>query len=1416
MAVLIDPNLGSNGLPSEAFIAEAPEVSFPGENLLELATSGVWIPQGPSPTINAQVGIPPNNDVNGAIQSIAPHPTDANIMYIGSVNGGVWKTTNATASNPTWVPLTDNLPSLSIGDIQFDLSDPTYQTLIVGTGRMSNFAQRGDDEIGCYYTTNGGSTWSVLNPALLQNQKVIGVAARGTTLMAASRTGGVYRSTNSGANWTNISGINGLSPGGSFSLVADATNTARFYVTVSGVGVFRTDNTGATWTNVSAGLTGATTSTYIRMAVHNSPGNNVVYAAVAGSGAGIVTAVFRSIDQGATWTAMDSFLVHNGGQQFPDTSLAADPTNPNLVYLAGDRIAASPFTGLIARGNASLAAGSQWTTIVQANAGNTSPHADTRDMEFMANGFLVESDDGGMYRRSNPTSSAGVWSSIAGNLQVFEIHDVAWNAISNTIVAGTQDNGTHQQPTVDNTTWNFFNGGDGGDVAVDNVSLAGSNRAVRYYSSQNLGGFRRQVVDVNNSVISTATLASIADPQFVTPIELNVVTPTRLLIGGVSTLYESTDQGTTNLSIGGPGANRNALVFGGSLGGVPNADVIYVGSGSQVWKRTAPGALAVTAALPAGASTIVDVEIDPNNYNSVFAVDNDQVFSSSNGGTTWTNITGNLGTLSAFDFRTVEFITGPVSYIAVGTRSGVFVSRMASLGTWFELGTGLPDVLVFDLDYNASDDVLIAGTLGRAVWKMPNASTLLNDSIPPTVTAASFLSSGTAIAGATTLTVTFSEPLANGTTLTNYQLRRAGTDSLLRGSDTAANPTAVTFVGNTATLTFAALAGDVYRLSVLDTLTDVLGNPLDGDANGAAGGAWRRDFVVLNVAESPSNLLSPNGLTFDVDTLQFGSGQFVQGTSNTFDGLNRLLINAAGFVHSGAVTFDDDGRTVVTPSGAYSGLTVSREVTIPIVGMEDFARTVDVFTNSTLSPITVPVRVVGNLGSDAATSVFATSDGDLLVEPTDLWFGTDDANGTGTAAIIHFLHGPLGLAPISVIVNEDNVEWTYSLTVNAGETKRLASFSVLGTTRQQAIDAANALVGSGGFANQAATFLTAGELASLANFVFPPATVAQAYIFYNDSGFETFGGVTAAIDNVGKQLLQSSDAAQTTSVTNVSNFIDGINGLVFDVNNLATTTLAASDFVFRMRQNTVLEIANPSTWVNAPEPTVVNVTPGAPSRIRLEWANNAIQNTWLQVILKANSNTRLALPVVFYIGHAAGEGAGGAAYRVGVAELSAIQAGVSSTIRSITDVRDVDKNRRVGVSDLSFVQSHVSSAILLHNITIPIAGSPAEGAPPAGPEFGSLVVANDSEGIDFANAIPPITSISIRRETTTLAAPRMPVSERVLQATLASASRASSDTAIPDRFAASGAMTESTNNVVQSIDNFFANLGKRRNRSMLA
>lgn len=673
---------------------------------------GTWLALGPSPTQSAQVDVPPDDEVTGAIQAIAAHPTNADILYIGAVNGGIWRTANATAARPTWTPLTDALPSQSIGALAFDPLDATRQTLIAGTGRFSNFAQRGDDEIGVYRTTNGGASWSVHGGATLLGQKLIAVAARGPRLFAASTTGGLFRSDNSGATFALASGSGNLPTGGILDLVGNSTNTNQFYIATRGSApkVLRSDDGGLTWNDVTTGIPslGSTTGA-IRIAVGAS---GVVYLAVVNSG--VLAAVVRSTNLGGTWTAMDVPSVHPGAQGTVNTSIAADPANANIVYIAGDRITASPFTGNVVRGDASLAAGSQFAITHGSGGGSTSPHADSRAMAFDANGNLLQSDDGGIYRRTAPTSSAGTWGSVIGNLAITEVHDLAHDRVANVIMIGTQDNGTHQQQTAADPRWTMINGGDGGDAAIDDDTL-GIAGSYRYISSQNSGGFRRARYSAANAFVSNQSLPAIADPQFVTPVELNVVNPARMLLGGVNTIYESTNITTgtpTFTSLGAPGANRNAMAYGAS----DNPDAAYVGKNAAVFRRQA-NAFVATTALPAGAAAITDVAMDPHDSQRVYAVDDNQVFVSTNAGATWQDITGNLGTISSFDFRTIEFIPGNVDGVALGTRSGVYYATVGST-TWGLLGSGIPDVLVFDLRYIESSGQLIAGTLGRGVWSL--------------------------------------------------------------------------------------------------------------------------------------------------------------------------------------------------------------------------------------------------------------------------------------------------------------------------------------------------------------------------------------------------------------------------------------------------------------------------------------------------------------------------------------------------------------------------------------------------------------------------------------------------------------------------------------------------------------------------
>src|SRR5262249_36797900 len=178
------------------------------------------------------------------------------------------------------------------------------------------------------------------------------------------------------------------------------------------------------------------------------------------------------------------------------------------------------------------------------------------------------------------------------------------------------------------------------------------DRSSRYSSSQNLGGFRRQVFDANNvfqsQVLPALTLVGGgAAPtfQFVTPIRLNNVDARRIIIGGSNALYESFDQGETIRQLT-PAFSVNSNGHPLAYGATGNPDVIYVGSGSTIRVRTgAPPAEFVQSTSYPGTGTgrgVIDMVIDQNDPNTLFVVDSTNVYVTRDGGGKWTNITGNL------------------------------------------------------------------------------------------------------------------------------------------------------------------------------------------------------------------------------------------------------------------------------------------------------------------------------------------------------------------------------------------------------------------------------------------------------------------------------------------------------------------------------------------------------------------------------------------------------------------------------------------------------------------------------------------------------------------------------------------------------------------------------------------------------
>lgn len=758
------------------------------------AIGGAWNAQGPSPVfgdLTNQPGIVlPDGGVVGAVHTLAPHPTNPNILYIGAVNGGVWVTYNATFPSPTWQHLTDDEVTQSVGAMELDPTDPKYETLVVGPGVYSAYGVNGDLS-GLLYSNDGGNKWKNLDGhGDLLDKSFSGIAVRdkGKNIVVSVDFAtpfdfpyvGIFRSHNHGNTWTQVSQGNGAAtglPGGlSHDLAGDPVNLSRLYTNVvfadevgGSNGIYRSDDIGQTWTKVSTPAVDAFLQSGVTTTVELAAGrHNNVYAAIVNDF--VLAAVFRSGNGGATWTQMDMPVtiesgtpigIHPGGQGDFHLSLVADPTNANLVYIGGDRqpafneaedlgprifpnsIGSSGFWGRLFRGDASQPAGSQWAHITHSNvlgapgggtASRSAPHVDSREMAFDAAGDLIEGDDGGVYRRTLPRSGTGDWFSLNGNLQITEIHDIDLDNLQGTLIAGNQDNDLVVQLAAGDLAWDFLLYGDGGDVDVDNTTVAALNRSIRYSSVNFLRNVNRTTWNAAGALIGVRFLPlTVLDGgpalvrQFYTPLRLSVGNQFRVVIGAQNGVYESFDRGETVRAIA-PGVRANSIGLQGvAYGSLSNPDALYVGGSNQVgvfpgkklFVRTAPPPAPLTQSLTyPGTRPIGAITIDPSDGNHAFVVDDRAIYRTTDAGATWTNVTGDLGDFEPSRLLSAAFVHSlHGDALAVGTNRGVYLaSSRDGYASWNLLGGSMPTVPVLDLRYEAQSDKLIVGSLGRGAW----------------------------------------------------------------------------------------------------------------------------------------------------------------------------------------------------------------------------------------------------------------------------------------------------------------------------------------------------------------------------------------------------------------------------------------------------------------------------------------------------------------------------------------------------------------------------------------------------------------------------------------------------------------------------------------------------------------------------
>ncbi|MCG3209543.1 MAG: hypothetical protein FOGNACKC_03170 [Anaerolineae bacterium] len=843
-------------------------------------------------------------NVGGRIRAILP--INSSTVFIGSVSGGLWKTTNCCSTSTTWSPIDDWMANLAISSL---IVHPTNANVMyAGTGEGFNNADaiRG---AGVFKSTDGGATWTQLpstNNSDWHYVNRLAISPDGNNLLAATRTG-LYHSADGGTSWTRRVTGNWLDVKfdptlvGSNNAVAGG-NGYSWYTTGGGAS--------GTWTKA----TGLPTSGRVELAY--APSNpSIVYASVDKTSG----EVYKSTDGGQSYVLVNSGTGYLGSQGYYDNTIWVKPNDPNTIVVGGIDLYKS------IDGGATLTQISKWNRSWYYR-NPPSPHADHHALVSIpgSSTALLNGNDGGIYYTgniatagNNPDDYNNGWVYMNNNLGITQFYGVAGN-YNGVLLGGTQDNGQlTYTPTGGANGWTYAFGGDGGKSAADPTDPN------YFYNEYIFGQVRRNSnggAGTGEYIWGTYAGGCRAAPyvitdacngqgSFIAPILLDPNNANRLFVGDLS-LWVSNDVKTPyvyNSPTGGPQWTAIKPSTGSGISAIAvapgDSNVIWVGYKNSHIEMTTDGGTnwtPVDTNIPAAnnpGTQVSSIAIDRNESNIVYvgftgfytntALSN--LWRTADGGTTWTSIMNNLPQVPIY---AVAINPANSDWLYVGTEIGVFASENTG-ATWNvptgtgKNGDGPANVAVEDLQWmgggnSTGSTILIAGTHGRGAWTA--------DTMPPAYTD-TYASPTLACLGNSPCYPTIGEALANVAT------------------------------GGTVTIYAGTYAENVT--SALKTVTvNVAGNITVNDLSLYNGSTWNAGSYAITVDNF--NLF---GGTWNANssTLTVNGDWTTGGTFNT--GTGTVI-----FAKAGTVTLSDPAQTEGTTT--FCNLTISAGTTVDVT--DDF------------------------------------------------------------------------------------------------------------------------------------------------------------------------------------------------------------------------------------------------------------------------------------------------------------------------------------------------------------------------------------------------------------------------------------------------------------------------------------------------
>ncbi|HEY0680328.1 MAG TPA: T9SS type A sorting domain-containing protein [Chitinophagaceae bacterium] len=694
----------------------------------------------------------------GRVISLGFHPTNANVMWVGSAAGGLWKTTTGgtgAAGGINWTYVPTGYPVLGVMSIAVHPTDGN--TLYIGTGEVYNSSSgetgatggghirtfRGTYGIGILKTTDGGTTWTrVLNFDSTQLKGVADILIHptNTNIVFAATTDGVYRTTDAGANWTlihnTVMAMDLCFKPGSPSVLYVACGNFN----TSGRGIYKTTNSTAatpSFAAINSGLP-AVMSGKIALAISASA-PNTVFASIGRDPnvTGDPFAVYYSTDEGSTWTLRTNASTIVGGasslgQGWYAHDIAVSPISTDTVYWSEMDLWRSVNVGV---NYTRKTYWNQWninyTTVggtQEGTAALTYAHADIHRIYISPFNprtiFLCT--DGGIFKSTN---NGDTFIGLNGGLMTAQIYPNMGQSMQdpNFMIGGLQDNeGFVYSGSAGCRRIGAL--GDGFHSAInprDDDTCYIASYYLNVKRSLNRGTSWTNIISNGNPPAETACFNA---PYVFAP------SNPLIMYAGTYRIKKSTNAGSTWSNISGTLSNTSAPVL--YIAVAPSdANTVYVsvapggGARSKLFKSTNGGSVftEITGTLPDRYYS--DIAVDAANPNrvavSLSGFGSSHVFLSRDGGTTWSDIDN--GNLPDVPHNTLMFDPNNRRTLYVGNDLGVFYAHGLPAGSgalpattesvWTAYNEGVEDaVLVSDLLATATGKLRMA-TFGRGLWE---------------------------------------------------------------------------------------------------------------------------------------------------------------------------------------------------------------------------------------------------------------------------------------------------------------------------------------------------------------------------------------------------------------------------------------------------------------------------------------------------------------------------------------------------------------------------------------------------------------------------------------------------------------------------------------------------------------------------